>query len=405
MYTFLARQPIFDAEYNVYGYELLYRNAENSLSADLIDGTSATKRVLSDAITLFGLNTLTNSKPAFVNFTEELILEGFPFLAGSKDIVVELLEDIKITPKVMEAVRKLKKQGYTIALDDYLGDPCFDDILPYVDIVKVDFIQTDRTVQEDIVKELSNKTILLAEKVETNEEYEWAKSIGYKLFQGYFFAKPSTYKEKSRDISSTTFFMLMDELSKEDFDFARCSDIVRTDSVLTYKLLQKMKTMEYFRGHTINKVENAISMMGLRNFKHWLILIVSKDVNSTTSDELIRAAYLRGLYAESLMKKSSKASESQSGFLVGMFSLVDKIFGKSMEELLENIAVSEELKDALLGRADNIYSQLLRFIVDYEKQNNTITLQELGTNISQKELHKIYADCIMKADSVFTRTC
>ncbi len=100
MYTFLARQPIFDAEYNVYGYELLYRNAENSLSADVIDGTSATKRVLSDAITLFGLNTLTNSKPAFVNFTEELILEGFPFLADPKDIVVELLEDIKVTPEV-----------------------------------------------------------------------------------------------------------------------------------------------------------------------------------------------------------------------------------------------------------------------------------------------------------------
>lgn len=401
MYTFLARQPIFDEKYNVYGYELLYREAERSSSADIIDGNSATKRVLSDAITLFGLDTLTDSKPAFVNFTEDLLLTDFPLLADPKDIVVELLEDVRVTPEVIEKVRTLKEKGYTIALDDYTGETDFDKILPYIDIVKVDFMLTDPAEQERIAKDLGTSVRLLAEKVETNEEYERAVSVGYKLFQGYFFARPKTYKKKVQEISPTTFVMLLTELDREDVDFKKCCSIIRTDTVLTYRMLQKMSTMEYFRGHAIDKVENAFVMMGMINFKRWLILIVARDNNKTGSDELVRAAFLRGLYAEELMKKSSRPSESESAFLLGMFSLLDKILGESKGKLLEDVAISEEVRDALLGKEENIYSKLLEFIIDYEKQTNKVSLVELGIRISEVDAYKLYVSCVAKVDSTF----
>lgn len=402
MYTFLARQPIFDDKYNVYGYELLYRDADQASFANVSDGNVATKRVLSDAITLFGLNTLTDSKPAFVNFTEELILEEFPTLADPKDIVVELLEDVKITPKIIEKVAKLKSEGYTIALDDYSGDPNFDEILPYTDILKVDFMLTEKVAQENIAKKLGHTLTLLAEKVETNEEYEWAKSMGYKLFQGYFFSRPVTYKKKTQRISLATSLMLMAELGKENVDFAKCCSIIRTDTVLTYKLLQKMSTVEYFRGRAINKVENAFTMMGVSNLRRWLLLVVARGNNKTGSDELARLAFLRGLFAESSIKKSSKSNESESAFLMGMFSLLDKILDEDKEKLLEHLVISEAVRDALWGKAENIYSQLLDFIIDYENQRNRISLQSLGINVSEDELLRIYANCVAGVDATFS---
>ncbi len=403
MYTFLARQPIFDNRYRVCGYELLYRETEQSTAANVKDGNCATKRVLSDAITLFGLETLTNSKPAFVNFTEDLILEDFPMLADPKDIIVELLEDVKMTPEVIRKVSQLKEHGYTIALDDYLGDSNFDDVLPYVDIVKVDFMLTDRQTQERIAERLRKVVVLLAEKVETNEEYEWAKSIGYRLFQGYFFSRPVTYKKKTPHISTATFIMLLSELDKDVVDYKKCCGIIRTDTVLTYKILKKMKTIEYYRGQPVKNVENAIILMGVSNLRRWLLLVVARDNNKTGSDELAREAFLRGLYAEALMKRASKSSEREceSAFLMGTFSLLDKILGESREILLEDIAISPEVKDALLEKTENIYSKLLDFIIDYENQTNRISLRALGIRISDDELHRIYANCVAKVDATF----
>lgn len=401
MYTFLARQPIFDDKCNVYAYELLYRDAEQSSSAEITDGSTATKLVLSDAITLFGLDTLTNSKPAFINFTEELILDEFPLLAGAKEIVVELLEDIKITSEIIEKVSALKALGYTIALDDYYGHSDFDKILPYIDILKVDFMQTDKVAQREISQKWRGSLLLLAEKVETIEEYEWAKSLGYQLFQGYFFACPHTYKKKVQNISSVTFLRLMSELSKENVSLSKCSDIVRSDTVLTYKILKKMKTVEYHRGNTINTVQNAIVMMGITAFKRWLLLIVARDHNQTISDELTRLAFLRGLYAEELIKKSYRAKDSENAFLVGMFSLIDQILGEPKETLLEAIAISEELRDALLGKTENVYAQLLKFIEDYENQKNSILLEELGIQLSSDVLHRVYANCVTQVDATF----
>lgn len=401
MYTFLARQPIFDDKYEVYGYELLYREAEQSKTANITDGNYATKRVLSDAITTFGLGNLTNAKPAFVNFTEQLILEELPLLVEPKEIVVELLEDVNITPQVIEKVAKLKENGYVIALDDYVGDPNFDAILPYVDILKVDFMLTDKQRQEQIANQLRDTVTLLAEKVETNEEYAWAKSIGYRLFQGYFFSRPMTYKKKSQHISSATFVMLMTELGKDDVDFDKCGTIIRSDTVLTYKLLKKMSTMEYFRSHAIDKVESAVTMMGVSNLKRWLLLVVLRDNNKTNSDELARMAFLRGLFAESLVKKSSKPKEAENAFLMGMFSLIDKILDEDIEKLFEDIAISDDVRDALLGNTENMYTKLLAFIMDYENQKNEIALQDLGIHIAEEAVLQLYMDCVNKVDETF----
>ena len=401
LYTFLARQPIFDRQYEVCGYELLYRDAEKDKTAQFYDGNYATKRVLSDAITLFGLDSLTNAKPAFVNFTSDLIQEEFPLLADPEEIVVELLEDITVTPEIVEKVARLKKKGYIVALDDYVGDRSFDKLMPYVDILKVDFMLTDKQQQKAIAGAAGKSVQLLAEKVETYEDYEWAKSNGYSLFQGYFFARPNTFKKKVHSIASSTFAMLMSEMGKENVNFAKCADMIRSDTVLTYKLLHKMNTMEYFRGSEITNVEHALVMMGIYEFRRWLLLVVARDNNTTCSNELTRAAFVRGLWAEMLTGQSVRAGDKENAFLLGMFSLLDQILDEPMDKLLADVSIDREVQDALLGKKKNFYFRLLRFIEDYEHQKQSIHPAKLGIRISQDELYVMYAKCIAQADATF----
>lgn len=401
MYTFLARQPIFDRNNNVFGYELLYRNGESKNLSNIVDGNVATKNIISDAVTLFGLDKLTNSKLAFINFTENLILENYPLLVDADSVVVELLEDIKITPQIIESVIELKKKGYKIALDDYTGDSSFDTILPYADIVKVDFLLTNEKEQEEIAKKLLHKTRLLAEKVETLEVFERAKSQGYSLFQGYYFSQPCILKKKVEKISHTTFAALMHQLSQPNVDFKKCSDIISTDTVLTYKLFKKINTVEFFRDHPVTHIQQALIRMGTKNIKQWLVLIFSHTNNTTASDELIRIAFFRGLFLEEMLKYTSKANESENGFLLGMFSLLDKILDDSEENLLKDIELPDGVKEALLGKEKNIYYYLLEFVEHYENQNSTDNFKEIGLNIQESEIYQLYAKALLKADSIF----
>lgn len=401
MYTFLARQPIFDKHNNVFGYELLYRNGDTENVSNVVDGNMATKNIISDAVTLFGLDKLTNSKLAFINFTENLILENFPLLVDSKSVVVELLEDIKITPEIINSVIELKKKGYKIALDDYIGDSSFDPILPYADIIKVDFLLTDKAKQKEIAENLSSKTCLLAEKVETLEVFEEAKKQGYSLFQGYYFSHPCILKKKVEQISHATFASLMNQLSKPEVDFKKCSDIISTDTVLTYKLLKRVNTAEYYSNHPVTQIQGALVRMGVKAIQQWLVLIFSHTNNTTVSDELIRIAFLRGLLLEEMLKHTSHASISENGFILGMFSLLDKILDDTKENLLKDIELPAGVKEALLGTEKNIYYYLLEFIDNYENQKATDSFKEIGLNIPETKIYELYAKALVKADKIF----
>ena len=156
--AYLARQPIFDTNYQVQGYELLYRDAQNQTKAEFVDGDQATRCLLSDAITLFGLPNLTNSKPAFINFTENLILSGYVYLTRPEEVVIELLENITVSDRMIEKLREMKERGYIIALDDYDQNSRFDPIMPYIDIIKVDLRLTTPEQQGEIARTWGGKT-------------------------------------------------------------------------------------------------------------------------------------------------------------------------------------------------------------------------------------------------------
>lgn len=221
MDVFIARQPIFDNSKNLIAYELLYRDHEGATCfGGCVDGSYATRVLISDAITVFGLDNLTNGRPAFVNFTRKLIMDDFAYLCNPDEIIVEIVEDTFIDDVFVEKVKELKRAGYRIAIDDYIGDSAFDQLLEHADIIKVDILGMPLEKRVEISESVKKMgKILLAEKVETYEDYEHAMLNNYTLFQGYYLQRPKTMSKKSVNINPGSYVELIRELSKGDPDF------------------------------------------------------------------------------------------------------------------------------------------------------------------------------------------
>jgi EAL and modified HD-GYP domain-containing signal transduction protein len=302
---YIARQPIFNQKMKVHAYELLYRSRMDAPGAKFSDGDRATRSLLSDAITVFGLSNLTNAKLAFVNFSESLLLSDFALLADPREMAIEILEHTRVSALLIQKLQMLKSRGYQLALDDYTGNPMFDPILPLIDILKVDFRAVTTDVQHQIAQQFKGSPVtLLAEKVETVEDFHSASKMGYTLFQGYFFEKPTVMQKRAPALAASSYIRLFRELAQPEIDIDRCAHIVHSDAVLTYSLFQKVRTLQYYRGNSIQSIKLALVFLGTDNVRRWVILLLARERNITLSDELVRSAYLRAVFTERLMEYS-----------------------------------------------------------------------------------------------------
>lgn len=403
MDAFIARQPIFNTKRQVTGYELLYRDAAAADRAVFDDGDKATCRLLSDAITQFTLPKLCNNKLAYVNFTQNLIVNDFVLLAKPQEVVVELLEDVCVNDALLEKVEHLKELGYVLALDDYFGDPAYDRLLPFIDILKVDFMLAPPVKRREIAAWAKKQQglRLLAEKVETQEDYDAAVQMGYHLFQGYFFQRPVTFKKKIPSLAASSYGQILNEVQKKEVDFSRCARIIHADAVLAYSIIQKVQTLEYYRGNVITAIRHALVLMGTAELRRWIILMLARENNVTQSDELVRQSYLRGLFAENLLAHTTDAANAENGFLLGIFSLLDQILGMSMDEVLADVELPANIVSALLNQNDSLYSRLLQYITIYEIGNPRLLLPDLGLNISERAVSNIYMNCLLDTDKAF----
>lgn len=400
---YIARQPIFDTKKKVCAYELLYRSGPIVNKADFDNGNLATRNLLSDAITVFGLPKLTNSKPAFVNFTEGLILNEFALLANPKEIVIEILEDTRVSDALILKLEHLKQCGYKLALDDYVGNSDFNEILHLVDIIKVDFMLCDVDMRAQIAKRFASSSIkLIAEKVETLQDFDEALDLGYDLFQGYFFDKPVTLSQRAPAPAIVSYSRLFRELSKEEIDFTQCAKIIHADATLMYHLFRKVSTMHYYRGKSVKSITQALMYLGTDEVRRWIILILARERNVTCSDELVKEAYLRGIFIEKLMERSpTMVHRSGDGFLLGMFSLLDQIIGTKLDDVLADLPIPDDLVNTLLGFERNEFSDYLEFILVFNMDNKDLVLPDLGLSITPKEMNHIYVKCIEEADLAF----
>jgi EAL and modified HD-GYP domain-containing signal transduction protein len=363
---FVARQPIFDVEQKLFGYELLYRSSFTN-SYDAADGTSATLAVVREAFLVLGTQ-LTGTNKAFINFNVDLLKKKLPLTLRPETTVIEILENVVADSTVVELCRELKGAGYTIALDDF--DPANEDaraLVELADIIKVDFRQLGTAERAKLLKSHSGKKVeFLAEKVETLEEFFEARKIGYLYFQGYFFGEPQIVSARKIPGSKINYLRMLNEINRPDMDFPSLEGIIRRDTFLTFTLLNYINSAYFGLRDTVGSIMQALALLGEREVRRWASLVLMTFMGADKPSQVSMTSLVRGKFCECLAMKTDLAKKASELFMTGMFSMLDVLVGRPLYELLDRINVSKDIRVALTT-GGNRHGQVLQLVLAYEK--------------------------------------
>ncbi|PKM67984.1 MAG: hypothetical protein CVU95_04885 [Firmicutes bacterium HGW-Firmicutes-2] len=402
MDIFIARQPIFDRHHKVFAYELLYRKNNSNAFDGSVSSDVATSILLMNSYLSFGIKHLVGTKKAFINFDKQLILNDIPLLLNTEHVVIELLEDIIPDQKFLSKIQTLKNNNYTLALDDYIESYPYPEVTELCDIIKVEFMGASREAIKRICSQLKSKgKRLLAEKVENRDEFEWAKSIGFDYFQGYFFSKPSMVKSKGIQDSSAQYIRLMAEMHADEPDYKKIAKIIESDIALTYKLL-KLVNSKFVQNQKINTIQHALSILGIKTSREWLSLAMIQSLSSVETNQLVITSMVRAHLLELIAKNSALKKQAQEMSLIGLLSVLDVLLEKNMDDLLIDLPMSDDIKNTLLGY-DTPYSCAYKLCLTYERGQfdrleSCSTL--MGYDLTQLTTH--YVQAVEWADELHT---
>ena len=366
---FVARQPIFKRNKEVFAYELLFRSGLTNYFDPLQDGEEATSKVITNSFLLIGIATITEGKKAFINFSEEMLLQGYPALFPKEIAVVEVLETVGVTPEVVQACEKLVGAGYVLALDDFLYEDRFLPLIKLARIIKFDIRQMSLAELERQAKIVSRHNVkLLAEKIETNEEFEATKKLGFDLFQGYFFSRPHIMEGRDIPGSKLHYLQVLKVIQDEDYDFAELAKFVSRDISLAYKLLKYANSAYFARRQKVDSIEMAVAMLGQLTLRKWLSLMMLSYLADDKPSELLSLAAFRGSFCEMIADQLlGRRKEAGMFHTVGMFSLLPAMLDKAMADILPELALPEAIQEALLSEVATPFSRTLRLVMAYER--------------------------------------
>lgn len=399
MYAYIARQPIYNADKEIRGYELFYRDGSHRSASQFVDGDAATRSVLSEATSVFGLSRLTNNQMAYIHFTRNLLLNDFVRLAKPNEVAIELMADITSDAAVARKLEELRKLKYTLVLSDYDGHGRYGPILPLMNIVRVNFRRFKREEQRRLARKLLKVPVtMLAEKVETQADFDAAKDMGFLLFQGYYFEKPRLLNAHIAKLTDSPYGRLLSELLRPTMDFDVCAELIQSDAAMTYVLLRQAGFQENFGRNVLPDIQRMLVQMGHGTLLRYALVMLARESNASSSDELIRQACHRGMFLERLMESAGRSGEE--GFLLGMFSLLDRILNTRMASLLEGIGLPQGMRDALTSAAESEYTAWLQYVLLYEMSNPNLILPELPVPLRGEEIDGLYMSSYSEADEL-----
>lgn len=369
MSDFVARQPILTNKELVYGYELLFRSSLAN-TFDAVDGEAASRTVADHLMTLG--KTLTGGKMAFINCPADFLVKDFAMLLPQKNTVIEVLETVDPTPEVIAACRRLKQAGYLIALDDFVVKPATLPFIELADIIKIDFLASPPEAREHSVREFSPRGIeLLAEKVETREDFRHAQGLGYKYFQGDFFCRPEVIASKRIPASKLNYLRVLNLVSRPEIDLVALEEVISSEVSLCYKLLHYMNSSLFGFWSEIRSVRHALALLGQNEVRKLVAVAAAISIADDKPPELVATALLRAKFCEQVALHMDQKNPSVVGampFIVGMFSVIDAMLGRPMTDILEHLALPAEAKSALLGH-ENTLRDIFELVYAYEMGN------------------------------------
>lgn len=392
---FIGRQPIFDRNLNIYAYELLFRGSGESFSANFRDGDSATSKVIMNAFVDIGLEKIVGPHFAFINLTRVFISNPDLIVAPPDQIVLEILEEIEPSEKILNTLRVLKQMGHTIALDDFIYHDKFEPFIELADIVKLDIL----ALSEDEIREHAeylkrHKVKLLGEKIETYEEFEFLKTLGFDYFQGYFFSRPSIVQGKAITPNQLTVLELISKINNPDVELDDLSRLISNDVSLSHKVLRFINSPMSGLRTSVDSIQQAVVMLGLTTIKNW-VTILALATGSEKPKALTVTALVRACCCESLAR-ASKLSKPEGYFTVGLLSALDALMDRPLPELLNELPLSDSSKSALIefkgDCGDALKCTLAMETGDYANIK--------FNSMEARSLYDIYLDSVQWADSL-----
>ncbi len=384
----IARQPIFDSKLNVYAYELLFRGKMSDTESGVTEfnGDLATTQVINHTFMEFGIDRVIGNKRAFINLTRSFLTGEIPIPFDHSQVVLEILEDIVIDEKLINTVQEFADQGFIIALDDFIHSEEWEPLVKIASIIKMDILALSKQELVEHVNRLKNEdVVLLAEKVETEEQYQLCQQLGFTYFQGYFFCKPTLINDKPLPENKLAILQVLHSLQDPNITVDELELLVKKDVSLSFKLIRFLNSAAVSLPKKVESVKQGLIFLGLNTIKSWATLIAFSNIESATS-ELMTTALIRAKLCSQLANAFD--CEQDSAFMLGLFSPLEAILQKPMAEILKSLPIETEMKEALLLKGNNPLGELLLFIIAYEQG----TLIELPYQVSIQQLNTAYLE-------------
>lgn len=398
MKVFVARQPIFNKKQQVVAYELLFRDGTSNSFPNIADDRATARLIMDNQLNL-GTRYLTSGKKALINIGPDSLKQELSYFLPPRDVIIELLETIRPTQENYQYVRGLFHSDYRLALDDFEYSKEWEPFLKLIRLVKFDILATPLDQIKGVVSELKGRKNLklLAEKVETLEEFEQAKSMGFNFFQGYFFAKPRVIEQNDIEINYAIALLIYAEVLRPNLNIGKIADLFAQDTALAYKLLRLMNSGVFPIKSRIESLKQALVYLGDERVRKFVGLIMTAHVAHMKPSELTRLSIVRSRFCELIAKKIAPTM-ANSAFLVGLFSLLDAILDKPMDVVINKLPFPEPIQEALLGKPNTLH-YILNVVKAYEK-GSWWTLQEacLFINLNDDCLPDFHQASIRWAD-------
>jgi EAL and modified HD-GYP domain-containing signal transduction protein len=390
---YLARQPILNRARELFAYELLFRNGLQN-SCEGLDLELASASVL-DTSFLIGFEKITAGHRMFINCPRDFLLRDYISLFPPHLVVVEILENIQPDQEIIDACRRLKQSGYMIALDDYVDSPAWAPLVALADIIKVDFRLTEPKEQRAIVSRYEGKNIrMLAEKVETQEEFAAGMQMGYSLFQGYFFCRPEMMQHRSLPSSKLAYLELLQAATAPEFDIQELASKIKHEATLTFRLLRYLNSAAFELRSEIRSVPHALSLLGERELRKWIAVVSVGVLADGKPGELMTVPLVRGRFCELLALLARMGEHANDLFLMGLLSVMDAILDRPLDSILADLPVRGEIKEALLART-GLYWQLLELAIAHERadwENVSVLVSETG--MKEEQVSAMYLSAV-----------
>jgi len=386
--AFVGRQPIFDQHKTVYAYELLFRSGGEN-NANVIDGNQASTQVMLNTLTEFGLDSIVGKHRAFINLTRELLVDDLIQMLPRERVVLEILEDVTVDEELVNAVQELSQQGYIIALDDFTYSDDWRPLVEIADIIKLDVMAaTDGEIEQQVQFLRSFDTLLLAEKVETMEQFNFLKTLKFDYYQGYFLSKPCIIEGKRTPTNKLSILQLLSKLAHAETDHREIESLIAQDVTLSYRILRYINAACFALPRKIASINEAIIYLGLSNIRRFASMIAMTGFNDQPH-EILLTALIRARMCELLAEAAGHAN-TDTYFTLGLFSSLDIMLLMPMIKLVDELPLGEDLTQALLG-VDGQLSEALRCVLAYERQQWQIVK---FNGLCSEEISNIYLQAV-----------